>query len=87
MNYAEGKKTTNGKRRGKDDGLKVKVSGGLEDIGLDDLMASAGPTNMRQTRTTIKANREPMSAMTPGSRSRSLAVSGKATPIMGKKSK
>ena len=60
MDFAEGKKTnngngvTNGKKKGRDDGLKVKVSGGLDDIGLDDLMASAGATNMRQTRTTLK---------------------------------
>ena len=93
MDFAEGKKTTNGngftngKKKGRDDGLKVKVSGGLDDIGLDDLMASAGATNMRQTRTTLKANREPMSANMPGSRSRSMAVSDKATPIMGKKAK
>ena len=89
-NYAEGKRTTtNGKKKGKDDGPKVKVSGGLDDIGLEDLMAAAGgATNMRQTRTTLKANgREPMSALTPGSRSRSLAVSGKVTPINGKKAK
>ena len=52
-NFAEGNKMNNGngvkngKKKGKDDGLKVKVSGGLEDIGLEDMMASVGATNMR----------------------------------------